>query len=112
MAELKCPYCGVGYELSRCTMEAAGFQLRGLDCLRCPECGDEVFTCEQMELVQHKAKEAGVWGVKRGLERKISRSGRRPVIPVPAEYEKLGFVAGTKVRIHAEEDKLVLEKSD
>ena len=112
MRELKCPYCGVGYEPSRCTLEVSGFQLRGLDCLRCPECGDEVFTGEQMELVQHKAREAGVWGTKLGLERTISRSGRRPVIPVPAEYEKLGFVAGTKVRIYAEENKLVLEKSE
>lgn len=53
MHELKCPYCKVGYEPSRCTMEVAGFQLRGLDCLRCPECGDEIFTGEQMEIVQH-----------------------------------------------------------
>lgn len=112
MGELKCPYCKVGYEPSKCTMEIAGFRLRGLDCLRCPECGDEVFTSEQMEIVQHKAKEAGVWGVRPGLKRTISRSGRRPVIAVPAEYEKLGFTAGTKVNIYAEEDKLVLEKSD
>lgn len=112
MSELKCPYCGVRYEPSKCTLEVSGFQLRGLDCLRCSECGDETFTGEQLELVQHKAKEAGVWGTKPGLERTISRSGRRPVISVPAEYERLGFVPGTKVRIRAEENKLVLEKSE
>ena len=48
---------------------------------------------------------------KRYFSSNESRSGRRPVIPVPAEYEKLGFVAGTRVRIHAGEDKLVLKKS-
>ena len=65
----KCPYCWVGYEPSKCTMEIGGFQLRGLGC---PECGDEVFTREQMELVQHEAMEAGVWGSKFGLEHYIS----------------------------------------
>lgn len=111
MLKLKCPYCKVKYEQSKCTIEVVGFQLRGLDCLRCPECGDEIFTSEQMEVVEHKAREAGVWGTKIGLERTISRSGRRPVISVPAEYEKLGFKVGTKVRVYVEGDKLVLKRS-
>lgn len=108
---IKCPDCGVRYKVEKTDFEYQGIVVRGIKCLRCPRCGDELFTPEQYDAI--RARVMAIAPPLR-LTRKISRAGGRPTLYLPEDLVKVaGLKVGDEVDIYLEgKRKIVVEPSE
>lgn len=105
---VKCPKCKVKYEETTCNYEQFGIIIPKTPCYRCPKCGDEVFSPEQVKAIRDKIS---ALAPKIRVVRKISKAGRRPAVYIPeAIIKSLDLAPGDEVAIYLEDRKrIVLE---
>ncbi len=86
--------------------EHRGVVIKGVQALRCPECGEEVIDVEEYAKIR-KRIEAIIKPLK--LRRKISAAGKRPVIYLPEDVVKAANIKiGDDVDIYMEDDKIII----
>jgi len=105
---VKCPRCQVEYEEATCSYEQFGVIIPNTPCYRCPKCGDEVFSPEQVKAIRERIS---ALAPKIRVVRKISKAGRRPVVYLPEVItESLDLAPGDEVAVYLEDKKrIVLE---
>jgi len=105
---VKCPRCKREYKETVCNYEQFGVIIQNTPCYRCPKCGDEVFSPEQVKVIREKIS---ALAPKIRVVRKISKAGRRPAVYLPeAIVESLELLPGDEIAIYLEGKKrIVLE---
>lgn len=89
-----CP-CGGKVEWKKTRIIQEGIDCGILDIERCGKCGEEYLPEESMRIVEHKLKEAGLWGIER-KEIKFWKSGKAIVVRFPSELAKKGGLEKAK----------------
>ncbi len=103
---IKCPRCKVEYKEATCNYEQFGVIIPNTSCYRCPKCGEEIFTPEQVKTIRERI---ATFAPKIRLIRKISKAGRRPVVYLPETIiESLDLAPGDKVTIYIEDKKRII----
>jgi YgiT-type zinc finger domain-containing protein len=83
-----------------------GVVVKGVQALRCPECGEEVIGVE--EYAQIKKRIEGIIKPLK-LRRKVSAAGKRPAIYLPEDVVKAAHIKiGDEVDIYMEDDKIII----
>ena len=82
---MKCPKCNVEYEREKTDYEQFGIIVKDVEALRCPKCGDKVFTGQQNILnLAPKIR----------IKRKVTKAAGKPTIYLPED-----IVRDAKVKI-------------
>jgi hypothetical protein len=103
---VKCHKCKVEYVEASCNYEQFGVIIPHTPCYRCPKCGDEVFSPEQVKAIREKIS---ALAPKIRVVRKISKAGRRPVVYLPNIItETLDLEPGDEVAIYLEDGKRII----
>jgi YgiT-type zinc finger domain-containing protein len=102
----RCPICEGEVEKVRTKIEVEGVVLaEDYEVEKCKKCGEEFYTLEQMSFLRKRAEEKGMWGHGLKLRRKITKSGKRLALYIPADVERiLKLKKGKDVEIWVEED--------
>lgn len=80
--------------------------MRNIPCFKCPNCGDEIFSPEQVKLIREKIEQ---FAPQIKVIRKISKAGKRPAIYLPARIvETVGLSSGDDVMIYLEGKKRIV----
>lgn len=69
---------------------------------RCPKCGEEAFTADQVKTSQAEARRLGLFGIENSSTRKLQRTGTSVTVSLDPELlrDVLGRAKpGTKVRV-------------
>lgn len=83
-----------------------GVVVKGVQALRCPECGEEVINVEEYAKIRRRI-EGIIKPLK--LRRKISAAGKRPAIYLPEDVVKAAHIKiGDEVDIYMEDDKIII----
>lgn len=103
---VKCTKCEVEYEEATCSYEQFGVIIPNTLCYRCPKCGGEVFSPEQVKAIREKIS---ALAPEIRVVRKVSKAGRRPAIYLPeAITQSLDLVPGDEVTIYLEGKKRII----
>ncbi len=101
-----CPKDGAEYIRNKCDYEQFGVLIRSVDCLKCPKCGDELFTSEQVRTIRERI---AALAPEVRLVRKISRAGKRPALYLPQNIvSRLKLSVGEEVSIYLEGNKRIV----
>ena len=101
-----CPRDGAAYVEGRCDYEQFGVLIRNVDCLKCPRCGDELFTPEQVRTIRERI---AALAPEVRLVRRISSAGKRPALYLPGEIvSRLNLAVGEEVSIYLEGKKRIV----
>lgn len=103
---VKCPKDGSAYVKGKCDYEQFGIIIRNINCLRCPKCGDELFTPEQVRIIRERI---GALAPEVRLIRRISKAGKRPALYLPKDIvSRLKLSIGQEVSIYLEGKKRIV----
>jgi len=104
---VKCPKCKVAYRKVKTTFESGGVFVQNVEALRCPKCGDELFSPEQAAEIRKKIEHVAP---SLRIERKISSAaGKKPIIYLPREIlAAAGLKIGDVVKMGLEGKKRVV----
>jgi len=103
---IKCPKCQVEYKEAKTSFEQLGVIIPNASCLKCPKCGDEIFTPAQVRAIRERITAIAP---QLKLIRKISQAGRRPAIYLPDDLiTTLGLSIGDEVAIYTEGKKKII----
>lgn len=106
----KCPSCGKGALVKSKVRETMfGVDLGEFEAEVCKACGEAFFGEAAMDLLEQRARKAGVWGL--GKKLKIARSGNSLVLRIPADLASfLHLKVGKEVYVRPEgEDRIVVD---
>jgi YgiT-type zinc finger domain-containing protein len=105
---MECISCKSKVRKSKTVREYAGIEIKNIDCMRCPKCGEEYFTGEQQRKLESIAKELGVFGAPR-MKRRLGRSGSNIILRIPKDIaHELGLDAGDSVSLWKEGKRIVI----
>ncbi|MCS4542199.1 MAG: YgiT-type zinc finger protein [Euryarchaeota archaeon] len=82
---MKCYNCNVGLEKAKTNFEYQGVIIPDMPCLKCPKCGEKLFSPEEVRYVRERL--AGLLP-RIKYTRKISKAGNRPVLYLPENLIK------------------------
>ena len=103
---MKCYKHDVEMEPAFIDYEYRGVVVKGVEVLRCPECGEEVIGVEEYAKIRRRL-EGIIKPLK--LRRKVSAAGKRPAIYLPEDVVKAAHIKiGDEVDIYMEDDKIVI----
>jgi len=103
---VKCPKCSMPYKRAKCDYEQYGIVMRNVPCFKCPKCGDEIFSPEQVRFIREKIH---LFAPQIKVIRKISKAGKRPAIYLPERIvETMGLSSGDEVTIYLEGKKRIV----
>lgn len=104
---MKCRKCRVDLEEVQTDYEHGGVLLRGVKALRCPKCGEELFTLEQYGEIKQRLL-AVIKPLR--LRRKVSEAGKRPAIYLPEDVVRAADVrVGDEIEIYMEGRRIIIE---
>ena len=109
---IKCPVCGrANLRREKRRAEQEGFDLGAYVAEVCPSCEEIFWTEKDVERMEHRAKEIGIWGLQR--KTKVAIVGNSLAIRIPQPLANfLGLRHGTEVLIHPMgRDKLIIEET-
>jgi hypothetical protein len=108
---MKCPEHHVNYKVVKTTYEQLGIILKGVEALRCPVDGEELFTIKQAEAIRRRI---AVLNPSIKLKRKITRAGGKPSIYLPPEIVKQAELRiGQEVAVYlADKHRIIIEAAD
>ncbi len=105
----KCPKCDATYVEVETDFESGGVLLRNVKALRCPKCGEELFTMEQYRAIWDRIHSLAP---PLRLKRKISTAGKKPIVYLPEDVVKaIDAQVGDSVDVYVEGKKIVIEKT-
>jgi hypothetical protein len=89
-----------------------GVDLGEFDAEVCSACGETLFDEKATDLMEERAKAAGIWGL--GKKLKVVKSGHSLALRIPADLAKfLHLKAGKEVFVRPDgEDRIVVEVED
>lgn len=94
------------YKRAKCDYEQYGIVMRNVSCFKCPKCGDEIFSPEQVRFIRKKIH---LFAPQIKVTRKISKAGKRPAIYLPERIvETMGLSSGDEVTIYLEGKKRIV----
>ena len=104
-----CP-CGGKIKWKKDKVVVDGVECGTLNIEYCPKCGEEYFPEDTMEVVEHKLKRQGFWGVQR-KEVNLWKSGSSVLVRIPKDIsDKLHLKPDEKVTIYPEgKKKLIID---
>ena len=77
---------------------------------KCPKCGEEVFSGEEVEKIRKMAMKKGLWDSGVRMTRKLQKIGRATALYIPADIQKqLKLKPRQKVVISIEDHKMIIE---
>lgn len=86
--------------------EYRGVVVKGVQAMRCPECGEEVIGVEEYAKIKRRI-EGIIKPLK--LRRRVSAAGRRPAIYLPEDVVRAAHIKiGDEVDIYMEDDKIII----
>jgi hypothetical protein len=86
--------------------EYRGVVVKGVQAMRCPECGEEVIGVEEYAKIKRRI-EGLIKPLK--LRRRVSAAGRRPAIYLPEDVVRAAHIKiGDEVDIYMEDDKIII----
>ena len=98
MKEDECPFCGGVLKKGRAEYRYADTSLGKFDAEICENCNEVFFTEDSSKLIDEKAKELGIWGLKK--ETTISYSGHSLMVRIPKSIaDFMNLKRGSKVII-------------
>ncbi len=103
---MKCPKDGAEYREAETNFEYHGVIVPNAPCLKCPKCGEALFSPEQVKYIRERVASLAP-EIK--FTRKISRAGNRPALYLPdVIVEALKLHPGDEVSIYIEGKKRVV----
>jgi len=100
MAVVKCPKDGAEYRGAKIDFEYHGVIVPNVPCLKCPKCGEVLFSPEQ---VKHIRERVASLAPEIKFIRKVSMAGKRPALYLPdVIVESLKLHPGDEVSIYME----------
>lgn len=76
---------------------------------KCPKCGEEVFSGEEVEKIRKMAMKKGLWGGTR-MKRRLQKIGRATAVYIPADIRKqLKLKPRQEVVISVENHRMIIE---
>ncbi|MFO7618267.1 MAG: AbrB/MazE/SpoVT family DNA-binding domain-containing protein [Thermoplasmata archaeon] len=108
----KCPICGrSALKEAKVEEEMFGVGLGQYDAEVCQKCGESFLDQSEMERMEARAKELGVWGL--GKRIKVVKSGNSLSVRIPAQIaEYLDLTEGKSVFLYPDgKDRIVVEVS-
>lgn len=79
---------------------------------RCPRCGEEAFTADQVERTQAEARRMGLFGIESATTRKLQRTGSSVTVTLDADLLRdvlRRAKPGTKVRVGRHGDHVAIQ---
>jgi len=107
---VRCLVCGKGYlRPAKIEEKVYGISLGTYDGEVCEECGESFLRGEEVDRLEARAKELGLWGLEKKV--KIGKSGNSLIVRIPARIaDFLKLEPGSEVFISPEgRNRLVLE---
>lgn len=105
----KCPKCKTEYIEVEVDFEYGDVILRNVKALKCPRCGEELFTPEQYRIIRERIRSVAQ---PLKLKRKISTAGKKPIVYLPEDVVKaINAKVGDEIDIYVEGNKIIIEKT-
>jgi len=106
---MKCHNDGSEMKKTEVDYEQFGVIVRNVDVYKCPKCGEEVFTSDQVDHIQKRMEELLP---RPRIARKITRVAKNPAVYLPKELlAASGLKIGDKVTLYAGRKKVVIESA-
>jgi len=97
---VKCPKDGVEYREAETSFEYHGVVVPSVPCLKCPKCGEMLFSPEQVRYIRERV---ALLAPEIKFIRKVSKAGNRPALYLPdMVVEALKLHPGDEVSIYIE----------
>lgn len=104
----RCPKCDTEYVEVEVDFEYGDIILRNVKALRCPKCGEELFTPEQYDAIRSRIRSVAQ---PLRLKRK-STAGKKPIVYLPEDVVKaINAKIGDEVDVYVEGKKIIIEKT-
>ena len=103
---MKCLKCNLEYEKEKTDYEQFGIVVKNVEALRCPKCGDEVFTGDQVDRIQQS-----IWNLapKVRIKRKVTKAAGKPTIYLPEDIIRVAKVKiGDDVYIYMQDRRRIV----
>ncbi len=104
--KIPCPKCGGIMEPAHTShpIKELGVTLEDVPCLKCRECGEELYLGEHVKTIQDRMKRLGIFGwnslIGKEIDMTVTSSGRRLVVGIPKEVERaLDISVGERAKI-------------